>query len=214
MDLSNYLETMKNLPVRFSNLAFWCGVRKLKDKLVDTFKYMEEWGNGIEGQILDINNSIGHINYSNRIRDSRIIELENTAKWRPIKNAVSTQRLNINFASVNATIRRAFEGNFTSYVFEGNPHIVTVPSLVPNATITPLCLEVYFEYSEGFGDTVYFPVHAYAADRDDDAVSGKTSLKIKVIETTSITYIIPDHWVIKELWLDYQITEPDHEVTP
>ena len=51
MDLSQYLETMKNLPERFSNLNFWRGVRKLRDKMVDSFEYVGEWGNGIEGEI-------------------------------------------------------------------------------------------------------------------------------------------------------------------
>lgn len=51
MDISQYLETMKNLPEQFSNLTFWRGVRKLRDKMVDTFEYVNEWGNGIEGKI-------------------------------------------------------------------------------------------------------------------------------------------------------------------
>ena len=42
MDLSQYLETMKNLPDRFSSLAFWRGVRKLRDKIVNTFEYVGE----------------------------------------------------------------------------------------------------------------------------------------------------------------------------
>lgn len=77
MDLSQYLETMKNLPERFSNLNFWRGVRKLRDKMVDAFDYVGEWGNGIEGQILDINGSISGLKYSNTTRDSRISALEN-----------------------------------------------------------------------------------------------------------------------------------------
>lgn len=51
MNLSNYLKTMKNLPDRFSNLAFWRGVRKLKDEMVKTFEYVEEWGTSVEGEI-------------------------------------------------------------------------------------------------------------------------------------------------------------------
>lgn len=78
MDISKYVESMKNLPNRFSNLAFWRGVRKLKDKLVETFEYVGEWGNGIEGQILDINVNIGELKYSNQTRDSRISELESS----------------------------------------------------------------------------------------------------------------------------------------
>ena len=51
MDLLKYLKPMKNIPERFSNLAFWRGLRKLRDKVVDTFEYVGEWGNGIEGEI-------------------------------------------------------------------------------------------------------------------------------------------------------------------
>ena len=95
MDLSQYLETMKNLPNRFSNLAFWRGVRKLKDELVKTFEYVGEWGNGIEGQILDINKSIARLKNSNKTHDSRISELESSdvninTEITNIKNNITT----------------------------------------------------------------------------------------------------------------------------
>ena len=48
MDLLRYLEGMKNLPERFSNLAFWRGVRKLKDEVVNAFEYLDSWGESIE----------------------------------------------------------------------------------------------------------------------------------------------------------------------
>ena len=48
MDLLKYLEPMKNLPNRFSNLAFWRGVRKLKDEVVSAFEYVDSWGKHIE----------------------------------------------------------------------------------------------------------------------------------------------------------------------
>lgn len=44
MDLLKYLEPMKNLPERFSNLAFWRGVRKLRDDVVNAFEYVDSWG--------------------------------------------------------------------------------------------------------------------------------------------------------------------------
>ena len=50
MDLLKYLEPMKNLPDRFSNLAFWRGVRKLKDEVVNAFEYIDSWGDNIESQ--------------------------------------------------------------------------------------------------------------------------------------------------------------------
>ena len=69
-NLSRNLETMKNLPDRFSNLAFWRGVRKLRDAIVKEFEDVSEWGIGIEGQITNIKNEIASL-------DSRISALEN-----------------------------------------------------------------------------------------------------------------------------------------
>lgn len=51
MDLLKYLEPMKNLPDRFSNLAFWRGVRKLRDEVVNAFEYVDSWGTHIEESI-------------------------------------------------------------------------------------------------------------------------------------------------------------------
>ena len=48
MDLLKYLEPMKNLSERFSNLAFWRGVRKLRDEVVNAFEYVDSWGTHIE----------------------------------------------------------------------------------------------------------------------------------------------------------------------
>ena len=70
MNLTKFLEPMKNTPERFSNLAFWRGVKKLRDKTVDTFEYVGEWGNGIEGDIVNLENTDHSL-------DSRISALEN-----------------------------------------------------------------------------------------------------------------------------------------
>lgn len=51
MDLLKYLEPMKNLPERFSNLAFWRGVRKLRDEVVNAFEYVDSWGENIESSL-------------------------------------------------------------------------------------------------------------------------------------------------------------------
>lgn len=56
MDLLKYLEPMKNLPERFSNLAFWHGVRKLRDEVVNAFEYVDSWGDGIELNISALRN--------------------------------------------------------------------------------------------------------------------------------------------------------------
>lgn len=51
MDLLKYLEPMKNLPERFTNLAFWRGVRKLRDEVVNAFEYVDSWGESIESDL-------------------------------------------------------------------------------------------------------------------------------------------------------------------
>ena len=56
MDLLKYVEPMKNLPDRFSNLAFWRGVRKLKDQVVNAFEYVDSWGETIERNISNVKN--------------------------------------------------------------------------------------------------------------------------------------------------------------
>ena len=56
MDLLKYLKPMKNLPERFSNLAFWRGVRNLKDCVVNAFEYLDSWGDGIELDISALRN--------------------------------------------------------------------------------------------------------------------------------------------------------------
>ena len=70
MDLSKYLETMKNLPDRFSNLAFWRGVRKLRNEIVKTFENVESWGTSVENNLNSLdgkfNNLAGGVSSANR----------------------------------------------------------------------------------------------------------------------------------------------------
>ena len=54
MDLLKYLEPMKNLPDRFSNLAFWRGVRKLRDEVVNAFEHVDSWGKSMENKVNQI----------------------------------------------------------------------------------------------------------------------------------------------------------------
>lgn len=51
MDLLKYLEPMKDLPKRFSNLAFWRDVRKFKDEVVNALEYLYSWGTHIESSL-------------------------------------------------------------------------------------------------------------------------------------------------------------------
>ena len=84
MDLSQYLETMKNLPERFSNLNFWRGVRKLRDKMVDTFEYVGEWGNGIDGDIASLKGDLDDLSsskiakfYASNLGENHITDSDN-----------------------------------------------------------------------------------------------------------------------------------------
>ena len=61
MDLSKYLESMKNLPERFSNLAFWRGVRKLRDEMVKTFEYVASWGTLVENNLSSLDNKVTNL---------------------------------------------------------------------------------------------------------------------------------------------------------
>ena len=61
MDLSRYLKSMKNLPDRFSNLAFWRGVRKLKDEIVSAFEYVDSWGTLVENNLTSLDSKFNSL---------------------------------------------------------------------------------------------------------------------------------------------------------
>lgn len=61
MDLLKYLEPMKNLPERFSNLAFWRGVRKLWDEIIKTFENVESWGTLVENNLTSLDSKISNL---------------------------------------------------------------------------------------------------------------------------------------------------------
>ena len=76
MDLLKYLASMKNTPERFSNLAFWRGVRKLKGDIVGAFNYIESWGNNIENVLRNLNRSFGHDNFPHSVVELESNELK------------------------------------------------------------------------------------------------------------------------------------------
>ena len=61
MDLLKYLEPMKNIPERFSNLAFWRGVRKLKDEVVNAFEYVDSWGTLVENNLTSLESNFTNL---------------------------------------------------------------------------------------------------------------------------------------------------------
>ena len=61
MNLSKYLEPMKNLPDRFSNLAFWRGVRQLRGEIIKTFENVESWGTSVENNLTSLDGKISNL---------------------------------------------------------------------------------------------------------------------------------------------------------
>ena len=76
MNLTKFLKRMEKTPERFSNLAFWREVRKLKTNIVATFKYVESWGNNVEDVLRNLNRSFGHDNFPHSIVELESNELQ------------------------------------------------------------------------------------------------------------------------------------------
>ena len=184
MDLSQYLETMKNLPERFSNLNFWRGVRKLRDKMVETFEYVGEWGNGIEGQILDINGSIAGLKYSNETRDSRISALESSdvnlnTEITNIKNDITTlENTDTSLDSRISALENAGGGGGGALVFNSN-----------HKTFNPQSIEVLesnLDTSESGSLLVPYPKVIYARFSGTLSYLEANSLIVNALMTGSV----------------------------
>ena len=76
MDLLKYSESLKNLPKRFSNLAFWRDCRKFKDVTVNALEYIDSWGKGIEIEQTNQNTKISALETSQKSQDAKISTLE------------------------------------------------------------------------------------------------------------------------------------------
>ena len=90
MDLLKYLEPMKNIPERFSNLAFWRGVRKLKDEVVSAFEYVDSWGENIENDIANLRKTNVPFNIHKYSMD-----LSNKYETRPLKSISTDNNIQI-----------------------------------------------------------------------------------------------------------------------
>lgn len=118
MDLLKYLEPMKNLPDRFSNLAFWRGVRKLKDDVVNAFEYIDSWGESIE-------NSLGLTKISTRKCTSDEISFTIINVFTFAVPFVQSQ-LTISLNNVPANAKYVAI-NGTTIISETNSYTMTVP---------------------------------------------------------------------------------------
>lgn len=163
MDLLKYLEPMKNLPERFSNLAFWRGVRKLRDEVVNAFEYVDSWGTHIESVVLTetkistVKNTINNVATLEEhfkittLNDLSWIELDFTQVGVRILNdienvnvlsAVALAELNLgNYPSISVTLPVTYQKNVgfdlscDSIIRIPLPFKV-VPSYIPSATFT------------------------------------------------------------------------------
>lgn len=98
MDLLKYLEPMKNIPERFSNLAFWRGVRKLRDEVVSAFEYVDSWGDNIESELA--NSGMKIIKTVNLTSNMLVVHPNNnsyfaTVEWRSINDIPPNAKLAI-----------------------------------------------------------------------------------------------------------------------
>lgn len=90
MDLLKYLEPMKNLPKRFSNLAFWRDVRKFKDEVVNAFEYVDSWGTHLESSLAEDASLHPYIKIPNESGSIFFTSLPVTLTPTKIKNTTDT----------------------------------------------------------------------------------------------------------------------------
>ena len=86
MNLLKYINPIKNLPDRFSNLAFWRCVRKLKDCIISTLDYINAWGTGIENSLSEIDTDLSGLKEWKTTVDSSLssidIDLSTLKEWK------------------------------------------------------------------------------------------------------------------------------------
>lgn len=58
MDILKFVEDVKHLPNRFSNLDFWRSLKTFNEHLYDAFQYLDSWGNSIEKEQSTQNSSL------------------------------------------------------------------------------------------------------------------------------------------------------------
>jgi hypothetical protein len=103
MKLLEYLEPMKTLPNRFSNLAFWRILRVFKDDVVDAFTYVNTWGLGVEDEQVKQNdrlnsneNAISNIQTEQTTQNDRLNSNENAISNIQTEQTTQNDRLNSN----------------------------------------------------------------------------------------------------------------------
>ena len=119
MKLLEYLEPMKTLPNRFSNLAFWRILRVFKDDVVDAFTYVNTWGLGVEDEQVKQNdrlnsneNAISNIQTEQTTQNDSIAA--NTSEISDIRNSIGFLNTDVD-ALKNLTYDESSNFKFTTY---------------------------------------------------------------------------------------------------
>jgi hypothetical protein len=137
MDLLKYLEPMKNLPERFSNLAFWRGVRKLRDEVVNAFEYVDSWGESIEASLDSQYNGYASYGMSNPITDfTALIKIDSISQY---SDGVKIQS---SYTDISVTVPSDCEldrvSNFIPVLFidGGSPSVIADLSTLLDVKVT------------------------------------------------------------------------------
>lgn len=171
MDLLEYLKPMKNLPERFSNLAFWRGVRKLKSDIVATFNYIESWGNNVEDVLRNLNRSFSHDNFPRSV-----VELESN-ELKKISTVTKDGHTFIKVAKGDLHIKEV----------SGYDNVISLGTCdarldveLSDHTHTMLPLGVYIERYKYWGDPMEFTFkfHFYCNDTYDCYFRTTTGLSV------------------------------------
>lgn len=139
MDLLKYLEPMKNLPDRSSNLAFWRGMRKLRVEVINAFKYVDGWGKNIELDISSLQKT-KIVRYASEYIDDRptvsVVYNLDDHYWRGNVSKLSIGKLDNDIVIPLGFTFKAYktDGTFGTHIFL--PFGDCVIDTTPDKTIT------------------------------------------------------------------------------
>ena len=176
MDLLKYLAPMKNIPERFSNLAFWRGVRKLKDEVVNAFEYLDSWGKDIERKL----NSIPY---------------HNQYPYQYIETPSDSVRAPTQFRAPLTIEKVAYENGYSKDTYSVSVNGVVAPSM-PNIKLEEFYInDIYIQiYLHAPNDTTIFKqwaIHTNSAIKSIN-VDENGYVKSFVMMPSSDTFTIAD----------------------
>lgn len=148
MDLLKYLEPMKNLPERFSNLAFWRGVRQLRDEVVKAFEYIDSWGENIERSLPRLYNGFSSYGMSNPIDNfSSLIEIDSISQYSDgVTIKPGYRNINVSVPS-DCEIERVERFIPVLFINGGGPNVITDLTTLLNVKVVSNTGHLTLEFS-------------------------------------------------------------------